>query len=265
MAAPLYSATNLLADATTIAAQTLAGAALPAASGGFDAANLVDGFPGTVFRPGSNAAGRIVCDLGTARQTSVVGVFRHRFNADATVLWRGSTNGSTWTTIVDLSASLGLPAFYRTYTPVTYRYYALEVQALGTGTAVWQVGEVWSGAYTALSTDVDWGVRVGREHRSIGVETEYGVPIDYHQGSAATMAGEFGEGLTAAERDEYAALVDAVKGNVCPFLWAPDRATAACYLAKSRITKHDPRLQSVGRWADMPLDLFEIPAGREGL
>lgn len=265
MARPLYSAKNILGSAAAISFVDIVGNPVDPMPGGFDWKNTVDGFPGTVARPATNLRGTLVFGpIFNEQPITCVALIRHNFPPDASILWRGSFNGTSWQTIFNLSPYLVHPSFVVTFPEASYTQYGLLVSTLGTYVDPWQVGEVWAGRHTVFSQDLDWGFREGEEFRSVGVMTEAGVPIDYHQSSNRTLTGQAGSGLTPAERDEYAAFLRAVRGSVSPFIWCPDSASPACYLAKSRISRYDARYQSPGRWADIDLDVFEIPAGREG-
>jgi hypothetical protein len=265
----LYSPRNLARDAGLRRLQSGAGVVL-AEPAGFPIDNGIDLRPGTVLRFPSLTTGRVVFDFSSSpggapvSTPGIAGLLNHNLASDATlrVQSAGSTAGP-WTTRGTFTLTGGEKKLWCDVSGVSAAVWAYYLEALGSTAAAPQF-ECWLGSKVTLTRNAAWGVTPnGYIARTRVVESEFGWEHVYFLSQSDRFIGQMPGGLSDANLAEVVDLVQGLRGNTDPLFFVGDSSKVTGYIGRSRITEIDPQAQAVGRWANVRLEVVEVPWGKQ--
>lgn len=274
MGVPAWCAINELASATRVDGQPLVAGdpniwsdTLLAAA--FPPSQLYDWRPGTVARFGSTAARALVVEFPSSRAFDTLWISNHNLPTDATLTLKTSATGAVgaWTTQWTASAAeLGETDLVKLLAaPVSAKYAALVLSAIGSLTDPWEVGEWGLGTRTELpvSWEFDASVR-GKVRRRVVTRSQYGILEAKSLGLVArSYDGLVGLGQDDAGLDQLEALVTATDGGAAPFLWINDVADSVGIVATAEgLESFEPRLIAPDVYASLSLRIDGVPRGR---
>jgi hypothetical protein len=265
----VYSPRNLARDAAARGLYSAAGSALTAPLG-FEVDRGIDLRPGTVLRFPSLATGRAAFDFnaspgGQPQSTpGIAGLLNHNLAADAVVRVQssGSVSGP-WTTRGTFDLSGGGKKLWTTISGVAAAVWAIYIESLGASSSLPQF-ECWIGTPVTITRRAAWGVTPdGRIYRTRTVESEYGWETTYFLSQSDKFIGQMPDGISDSELAQVVELYDSQRGNVDPLFWVGDDAKAKAFIGKMRLTELDPVAVAAGKWANLRLEVLEVPWGKQ--
>lgn len=273
MGVPAWCAVNLLSSAARVDGQGLSGGepniwGVTQLDAAFPAEQLYDWRPGTVGRFTSAAARALVVELATGASYDTVWLCNHNLPTDATLALMTSATGAlgTWTTRWTASAAeLGETDLVKALTaPLSDKYAALVLSALGSLTDPWEAGEWGLGLRAELPRGFEFdAVPRGRVGRRVVARSQYGFVQAKFLGAGRSYEGLIGLGEDDAGVDELEELVVGTNYGASPFLWIQDVAASVGICATAEgLEAFEPRLLAPDVYASISIRIDEVPRGR---
>ncbi len=211
---PGYSTSNLTGSWTLSSEHT-----------SFPKANLQDGRQGQVCKMNAAAATwTLTADLTSAQDVTVIALCNHNFPSNTTVRIQKSATGA-WAgeevTVVATTAATAARSAAFTFTDVIGPHNARYWRILATFSPnlQGQIGELWIGAFTALSRQFTWGGTRGADAGYNLTKAESGALYPVRLGQIKRHRGIQFDALTAAQHEELLTFVNAAAAGL--FLWVP--------------------------------------------